>query len=140
MAETIINGQTCLENRGITERNTEIVRNDYQRGDNEYGPTHPNALATGDVKGKGVGGGHSHWLPDCTKDTHTIDYSNFTTDPALGQGIGGLYDYKGRNGIGGREYAEAVSLYNYEDQYGAKLVDTTLNQNEGQYVMGAGVK
>lgn len=138
MAETIRNGQTCLEKRGIVERHEEIVRNDYTI-DDQYGPTHKNAISDGDVKGKGKGdGGHTHWLPDCTKDKSIIDYKNFSTDPT--DQIGGLYDIKGRNGIGGRDYAMAVSLYNYEDQYGAKLVDTTLNQNEGQYVMGAGVK
>lgn len=132
---TINNGQTCLEARGITERQNEIVRNDYTK-DNEYGPTHPNALATGDVKGKGTGGGHGHWLPNCQGDTNRIDYKNFTTDPSLKDKIGGYYDYYGRNGVGGRKDALASQLYNYENQYGPTLVDTTKSQLDGQYVFG----
>jgi hypothetical protein len=126
---TVINGQTCLEARGIEERTNEIVRNDYTK-DNEYGPTHPNALSDGDPKGKGTGHqGHTHFLPDCTKPTNAIDYSNFDTSHG-----GGLYDIKGRNGIGGREAAIVNSLYNADYQYGLSLVDTTQNVNLGQYV------
>lgn len=127
---TVINGQTCLEARGIEERHNEIVRNDYSI-DNQYGPTHPNALSDGDPKGKGTGsGGHSHFLPDCTKPTNAIDYSNFET-----QRGGGQYDIEGRNGIGGRNRAIVNSLYSAENPYGLGLVDTIENVNEGQYYM-----
>ena len=127
---TIENGQSCLEKRGMEERSQEIVRSDYNR-ENEYGPTHKDALSDGDVQGKGTGGSHTHWLPSCAKPTTTIDYSNFDTTNG-----GGLYDIKGRNGIGGREYAINASLYSKEMPYGANLIDTTRNQEDGQYVFG----
>lgn len=126
--------QTCLEKRGIEERNVEIVRSDYNIND-QYSATHSDALSNGDVQGKGSGhGGHTHYLPDCNKATGTIDYSNFDTSPS--SNIGGCYDIKGRNGIGGREYAMSVSMYNYENQYGAALVNTEQNVAQGQYQVG----
>ena len=131
MANTVQNGQTCLEKRGMEERHQEIVRSDYNIED-QYGPTHPDALSDGDVQGKGTGhGGHTHFLPDCTKPTNQIDYSNF--DTAHG---GGYYDIKGRNGISGRENAMAISMYNQEVEYGAKLVKTDANIADGQYYFG----
>lgn len=129
------NGQTCLELRGIDERNEEIVRNDYTK-ENPYGPTHPDAVSNGDIQGKGTGhGGHTAWLPDCTKGTTTINYSNFDTEHG-----GGLYDIKGRNGIGGREKAMASSLYNKENPYGANLVKTDESIRQGQYFNGRTTK
>jgi hypothetical protein len=123
--------QTCLEKRGIDERNAEIVRSDYNK-DNEYSATHKDALSDGDPQGKGSGhGGHSHWLPDCTKPTTLFNYSNFDTSPDMQ--IGGLYDIEGRNGISGRKRAMSSSLYNDKNQYGAHLIDTSLNRNDGQY-------
>lgn len=128
---TIENGQSCLEKRGMEERHQEIVRSDYNI-ENPYSATHNDALSDGDVQGKGTGhGGHTAWLPDCTKPTTTINYSNFDTTNG-----GGYYDIKGRNGIGGRERALASSLYNKETPYGANLIDTEKNQQEGQYVFG----
>ena len=125
------NGQTCLEKRGMEERSEEIVRSDYNI-ENQYGPTHPDAISDGDPQGKGSGhGGHSHWLPDCTKPTTLFNYSNFDTSPDMQ--IGGLYDIEGRNGISGRKRAMSSSLYNDKNQYGAHLIDTSLNRNDGQY-------
>lgn len=124
-------GQTCLEKRGMEERHDEIVRSDYNI-ENQYGPTHPDAMSDGDAQGKGTGhGGHTHYLPDCTKPVSRIDYSNFDTENG-----GGCYDIKGRNGISGRERALASSMYNKEQQYGAKLVDTSANVADGQYFVG----
>ena len=102
MANTVQNGQTCLEKRGMEERHVEITRSDYNI-ENQYG----------------------------TKPTTRIDYSNFDTENG-----GGCYDIKGRNGISGRERAMAISMYNKELPYGAKLVDTTANVNDGQYFVG----
>ena len=120
--------QTCLEKRGITERNTEIVRNDYNRED-EYSSKHKDALSDGDVQGKGTGSaGHGFWLPDCTKPTGQIDKSNFDTDNG-----GGLYDIEGRNGIGGRNYLKTIRLYNENYEYGPNLVNTDENVALGQY-------
>ena len=123
--------QTCLEKRGMSERNDEILRNDYNK-ENEYSSTHENANSNGTSKGKGTNhGGHGHWLPDCSKPTNTIDYSNFDTENG-----GGCYDIKGRNGISGRERAMATSMYNRANQYGPKLLDTSANINDGQYFIG----
>lgn len=120
--------QSCLETRGIEERNQEIIRSDYTIND-QYSATHTDALSNGDAQGKGTGhGGHTHWLPDCTKPTSTIDYSNFDTDNG-----GGVYDIEGRNDIGGREKALASSMYNKEVVYSSSLIDTTRNVEEGQY-------
>ena len=120
--------QSCLEKRGIEERSVEIVRSDYNI-ENQYGPSHPDALSNGDVNGKGTGhGGHTHYLPDCNKPTSTIDYSNFDTING-----GGLYDIEGRNDVGGRKKAINSSLYNHEKQYSANLVNTEINLRQGQY-------
>lgn len=120
--------QSCLEKRGIDERHNEIVRNDYNIED-PYSSTHSDALSDGDALGKGTGhGGHTYSIPDCTKPTTTIDYSNFDTFNG-----GGLYDIKGRNGIGGRDWATSISLYNQNYQYSANLINTEANINDGQY-------
>lgn len=132
MEGTITNGQTCLEKRGIEARADQTVRNEYTIND-QYTPTHKNALADGDVKGKGVGGSHGHWLPNCNADKNMIKYDNFSTNPA--DEIGGKYDIEGRNGIGGRKQAMASSLYNYLSPYSANLIDTSKNQEDGQYVV-----
>jgi len=130
--------QSCLEKRGIEERNTEIVRSDYNIED-QYSATHSDALSNGDAQGKGSGhGGHTHFLPDCNKPTGTIDYSNFDTSPS--SNIGGCYDINGRNGIGGRNYAMSVSMYNHQTPYSASLVDTSQNVAQGQYQVGLTTK
>ena len=49
MAITVQNGQTCLEKRGMDERHNEITRSDYNI-ENQYGPTHKDALSDGDVQ------------------------------------------------------------------------------------------
>ena len=131
MASTVENGQTCLEKRGMEERHQEITRSDYNI-ENQYGPTHKDAISDGDPQGKGTGhGGHTHFLPDCTKPTTTINYSNFDSENG-----GGYYDIEGRNGISGRKRALATSLYNKEIQYGPTLVDTSANVADGQYYFG----
>lgn len=130
--------QSCLEKRGITERNEEIVRSDYNIND-PYSAAHPDALSDGDPQGKGSGhGGHTHWLPDCTKPTAMIDYSNFDTNPE--SNIGGVYDIEGRNGISGRHRAMAISMYNDQAQYSQQLINTEMNQREGQFVVNPYVK
>ena len=131
MASTVENGQTCLEKRGMEERHQEITRSDYNIED-QYGPTHKDAISDGDAQGKGTGhGGHTHFLPDCTKPTSMINYSNFDSENG-----GGYYDIEGRNGISGRKRAMATSLYNKDIEYGPKLVDTSANVADGQYYFG----
>lgn len=135
MATTVDNGQTCLEKRGIEERHKEITRSDYNIED-QYGPTHKDALSDGDPQGKGTGhGGHTHYLPDCTKPTGMIDYSNFDTEHG-----GGQYDIEGRNNISGRKRALAISMYNKENMYGPTLLDTSVNRSDGQYFVGQTTK
>lgn len=130
MANTVINGVTCLEKRGMEERHIEIARSDYNIND-QYGPTHKDALSDGDPQGKGTGhGGHTAWLPDCTLPTTYINYSNFDTENG-----GGEYDINGRNDIGGRIKALASSMYNKEMPYGPTLVDTQASVNDGQVVI-----
>jgi len=122
--------QTCLETKGISARNDSLVRNDYTRV-NEYSAIHPDAISNGDPQGKGTGhGGHTHSVPDCTAPS-TINYSNFDTVNAGG----GLYDIAGRNGVGGRTFLKNISVYNETYEYGANLVDTTLNVQDGQIVI-----
>lgn len=130
------NGQSCLEVHGIEERHEEIVRNDYNIEDN-YSQTHKDALSDGDSKGKGSGhGGHTDWTPYCSDNQtkNMIDYRNFDTSPE--SNIGDCYDINGRNGVGGRIFAMNRSIYNHENQYGANSVNTELNQNDGQIVIG----
>lgn len=131
MAEsTIKNSQTCLEVRGMEERHEEIVRNNYTK-DNPYGATHPDAISDGDPQGKGTGhGGHTAYLPDCTKPTGLIDYSNFDTLNG-----GGSYDINGREGHPGRLQSMARSMYNANNQYGAMLVNTAENIDDGQVIL-----
>ena len=67
--------QSCLEKRAIDERNTEIVRSDYNSSD-QYSATHKDAISDGDAQGKGTNsGGHGFTLPDHTKSKKMIDYS-----------------------------------------------------------------
>lgn len=123
--------QTCLEARGIEERDAEIVKNDYIQGDRttEYSASHKDAISDGDVKGKGTNhGGHTHFLPSCEKSTHEMNYSNFDTTHG-----GDAYDINGRNGIGGRNFCLNAKMYTKENQYGKHLVETA--QNVGQYRM-----
>lgn len=122
-------GQTCLEKHGISARHEQTVRSDYNI-ENEYSAVHPDAISDGDVQGKGArSGGHTHWLPQCDGEpSNTINYSNFATSPS--DNIGGKYD------VENRKEQMIRSIYTYEEPYGANLVDTTENQNEGQYVVG----
>ena len=122
--------QTCLEKKGIEARNTLIIRNDYTLND-EYSQMHPDALATGDPQGKGTGhGGHTHYIPDCTRPS-SIDYSNFDTET----NSGGQYDIEGRNGVGGRVFLENISLYNEDNSYCEMSIDTSANVAQGQVII-----
>jgi len=120
--------QSKLEKTAINEREKEIVRSDYNIED-QYSASHKNAKSDGDKKGKGTNhGGHTHFLPDQTKASTTIDYSNFDTENG-----GNEYDIEGRNEISGRKRLTSYSLYNKDFQYGAHLINTEENQRNGQY-------
>lgn len=124
--------QTCLEVNAIERRQEELVRNDYNRND-EYSETHKDAISDGDPLGKGSGfGGHTHYLPDCSKPKSMYDYSNFDTRASH---LGGSYDINGRNGIGGRTFLQNISIYNEENQYGVNSVDTSKNIQDGQIII-----
>lgn len=118
--------QSCLEKKGIEARNKTLVRNDYNRND-EYNPMHPDALSNGDPLGKGTGhGGHTHTIPNCNA-PQGINYSNFDTNNG-----GGQYDIEGRNGIGGRNFLMATSLYSPVNNYYEMGIDTSANEADGQ--------
>lgn len=122
--------QSKLEKVGIEERKNEILKSDYDL-ETQYSSTHDDALSTNDPQGKGTGhGGHTHFLPDQTKASTTIDYSNFDTENG-----GGSYDIEGRNNVGGRKRLTAYSIYNKENQYGAHLIDSEENLRQGQFRM-----
>lgn len=115
--------QSKLEKTGIEERKNETLKSSYNVGD-QYSTTNT-------TNGKGTNhGGHTHWLPDTSKTSTTIDYSNFDTENG-----GNVYDIEGRNNIGGRKNAIASSLYNQEHQYGLHLIDSEENQRQGQFKM-----
>lgn len=120
--------QSKLEKNGIEERKNETLKNDFNVTD-QYSDKHKNAIANGDKYGKGTNhGGHTHFLPDQSKSSSTIDYSNFDTENG-----GNVYDIEGRNDIGGRNKMISFTLYNKDYQYGAHLIDTEENQRNGQY-------
>ena len=123
--------QTNLEKKGFEKRTELEVRNDYTKNE-QYSSRHKNAISDGDVKGKGTNhGGHTHVIPSDDKSVITgYNYSQFDTENG-----GGLYDIKGRNGIGGREYLQNISKYNEENQYSVNLIDTQLNVRDGQYIV-----
>ena len=127
MATINDNGQSCLEIHGIENREIMIAREDYNI-ENEYNADHIDSKATdGKVLGKGTGGGHTHWLPQCsTNDTkNMIDYSNFTTT----EEPGGCYDKTAR------QESLARSFYNKENMYSASLVNTSKNEADGQAIL-----
>lgn len=116
--------QSKLEKTGIEERKNETLKSSYNVED-QYSATHKDALSTSDAQGKGTNhGGHTHWLPDTSKASTTINYSNFDTENG-----GNVYD------IESRKNAIASSLYNQEHQYGLHLIDSEENQRQGQFKM-----
>lgn len=124
--------QTNLEKKALENRPKQIIRNDYNNTD-EYSSKHPDALSDGDPQGKGSGnGGHTHRLPDYSKDQHSYDYSEIDTDSS---NIGGQYDIEGRNGVGGRNFLKTISLYSSEKPYDPANINCDDNISEGQIVI-----
>lgn len=123
MATIKENGQSYLEQEAIEARKEQTGRSDYNRN-NEYNEQHPDALATGDERGKGTGnfGGHGWIVPDMTK-PRTQMSGQFNTDEG-----GNDCDYASRN------IMTARSLYGPGREYGVDyVVDTALNRADGQY-------
>jgi len=103
MANTVVNGQTCLEKRGITERRILIQQNEYNGKDkgSMYSADHENALSSPDSKkGKGnKSGGHTFiegYFGKPKDNANAIDYKNFNTISEKGSTIGGCVDIKTR--------------------------------------------
>ena len=127
--------QSILEQRGIEERQKELVRSDYNKTD-EYSESHEDALSdpndVNKILGKGTNnGGHQHYTPDFSKPSY-IDYGNFNTTDG-----GGAYDIHGRNGKSGRDRLLKINNYNKDNEYGSNSVDTSSNIEDGQYVIKA---
>lgn len=119
--------QSCLEKVSMDGRHEMEVRSHYTR-ENQYSATHPDALATGDQQGKGTGhGGHTFWLPNCNGKLGVFNYSNF--DTATSSNAGNKDDNEAR------KTAMARSMYSAEKPYSSKIVDTSKNVREGQYVI-----
>ena len=116
--------QSCLEYTSIDARRKQEARSDYNRN-NEYNALHPDALAASG-NGKGVGGGHSHWLPNCHGAIGVFSNTNFITN--ADSGAGNDCDNAAR------ERTMARSLYQSNKQYSALSVDTGQNVREGQFV------
>lgn len=115
--------QSCLEKRGIEEREQEINKLHYQAND-PYSATHKDALSTGDPNGKGTGhGGHTHVLPNCDLPNGLKNYSQFDTFKG-----GGSLD------IAAREAQTNISMYNVNSEYSALMVETHQNVSQGQFV------
>ena len=123
-----------LENFAIVERQTTRQRMVYDGLENVYNASHPNALSTGDLHGKGTGhSGHGHWLPNQQSSISTmnnINYSNFDTADNTGlarTGAGNLTDYNAR--------IQALNRQLYGPQNPYESIDTSRNRHEGQYVV-----
>ena len=104
MANTVVNGQTCLEKRGITERKILIQNNIYNGSDMStmYSVDHENALSSPDSKkGKGnKSGGHTFvegYFGKPKENPNSKDYRNFNTVSEEGNTIGGCIDIKTRD-------------------------------------------
>jgi hypothetical protein len=112
---------TCLEKRGDEARNEQIVRSDYNFND-QYSANHPDALSTGDSRGKGTGStGHGDSLPDCNAPINVFNYSNF--DTSYESHPGNNVDNEARN------KAMVKSKYSAATPYG----DVQFNGQQGQY-------
>lgn len=125
--------QSTLESNAINKRKEELVRSDYNIND-AYSESHEDALSnpedTTKALGKGTGsGGHQHSIPDFTKPSTLMNYSNLDTSNG-----GGTYDIYGRNEQGGRNRLLKINLYNKDNAYGPNSVDTSANIEDGQYV------
>lgn len=112
---------TCLEKRGDEARNEQIIRSDYNYND-QYSANHPDALSTGDSRGKGTGStGHGDSLPDCNAPINVFNYSNF--DTSYESHPGNDVDNEARN------KAMVKSKYSAANPYG----DVQFNGQQGQY-------
>jgi hypothetical protein len=144
------NGQSCLENIGLTHRPILLMKNEYQHTENEYSSNHQNAIADGDGRGRGTQhGGHTHTAPDCAKAEYIGEHFQSPIDAQIdsdlhsgpnGTGGGDCIDVNGRPNLAHSGRVGLLSLNNYnalqEIVYGPEYVITEQNVNDGQYVVG----
>lgn len=128
------NKQSYLEKQGIESRREHLVRSDYNK-QNGYSAEHEDALSnpsdSNKVMGKGTGnGGHLHYRPNHDLPSTLINYSNLDTTAG-----GGAYDIHGKNGVSGRNRLISYNLYNNDNAYGPDSIDSSMNIEDGQYVM-----
>lgn len=116
--------QTRLEREAINTREDLLVKNDYQRGDNEYSENHKDAKSDGDPLGKGVGTAATPYLLPNEKASKTSYTPTIRTD----DGGGGL-------DVAQRNYLKEINTYSQLNAYGVDSVDTSKNVAEGQYVV-----
>jgi hypothetical protein len=127
--------QSNLEKIGFERRNeNELIRNDIQKNQ-PYGADHDKAMWHGEEDeshplGKGTGdGGHQHSVPmEYNEMSRNQIRPQFNTEEG-----GGSYDIHGRQGVGGRQWLQSISIYNRENQYGLNSVNTEENIADGQY-------
>ena len=125
------NGQTCLEGIAIEKRPVQEAHNEF-RATQPYGEP---------VAEKGTHhGGHSHYIPDCSKAqmigehfNSPIDYSNFDTFNG-----GSQCDEKGVPTIShsGRVGNLVINNYGPNNEYGFNSINTAQNIADGQYFVG----
>ena len=120
-----------LQDEAIKKREELVVKNDYMNApDKVYNSQNKDALSDGDPLGKGTGVPLGVAPKPGEVNSKAISYQNFDAEHG-----GGLYDIKGRNGVGGRERLMVMNLYNKENKYGPESVDTTENVLQGQIKM-----
>ena len=137
--------QSRLENIGITKRDELVAKNDYANNKvgEEYSENSKDALADGDVKGKGSGMSMGYAVADPNSfsvgnngvRSQKINYSNLITHESQTRIIGGDYDRNGRNDLlrSGRIQLQEMNKYNPLNEYGADSIDTSANLLAGQY-------
>ena len=133
--------QSNLEIKGREEREQEIVKSDYKKGENgdfstEYSEGHIDAKSDSSdaskILGKGTGkASHQAYIPDPSAKGYRYDSINTRLE------AGGAYDIHGRNNDGGRNRLVKINLYSSENEYSANSIDTSANINDGQYVIKA---
>jgi hypothetical protein len=131
--------QSNLEIKGRTEREKELVKSDYKKGENgdnstEYSEEHIDARSDSNnpskILGKGTGNAsHQAYTPNPSAEGYRYDSLNTRLE------AGGAYDIHGRNNNGGRNRLVKINLYSSENEYSVNSIDTSANINDGQYVI-----
>lgn len=128
-----INNRSRLQDEAIEKREELVGKNRYvNTPDKMYTEESKDARSDGDPLGKGTGVPLGVAPRPGEINSKAISYANMDTTAG-----GGLYDIKGRNGVGGRDRLMAMNLYGPNDGYnyhGQNMVDTTENVRAGQYV------